>query len=63
MIIEIDGNKISCKQIDNGNWVCKDITIINPSIIDGIALMDKAIEKTETMLKKYNNGKHLKKSG
>jgi len=63
MIINIGENKVSCKQTSNGYWYVNDISISGISVMDNIELMDRAIEKITVVLKKYNNGKHLKKSG
>ena len=51
---DIGENKISTKQNASGFWYCTDITINCISIIDGIALMNRAIDETIEVLKEKN---------
>ena len=53
-IIKIGDNKVSVKQTSNGRWYTNELSISCYSIIDGIALMDRAIYETNMLLEKYN---------
>jgi len=52
--IDLGENKVSVKQSASGFWYCADITVNCTSVIDGVALMDKAIDQMNKVLKKYN---------
>ena len=51
---DIGENKVSMKQNASGFWYCTDITINCISIIDGIRLMQSAIEDVEKLLADKN---------
>jgi len=52
--IDLGENKVSVKQSASGFWYCADITVNCTSVIDGVALMDKAMERMNLVLMKYN---------
>ena len=53
--IDLGENKVSVKQSASGFWYCADITVNCTSVIDGINLMDRAVEEMAKILKKHNN--------
>jgi len=53
--IDLGENKVSVKQSASGFWYCADITVNCTSVIDGVALMDRAMEKMSAILKEHNN--------
>ena len=61
MDINIGENKISCKQSSKGYWYVDELSIYCNSIIDGLELMDRSIEKANKVLKKYNKNGEKKK--
>ena len=52
--IDLGENKVSVKQSASGFWYCADITVNCTSVIDGVGLMDRAIEEMAKILKKHN---------
>ena len=52
--IDLGENKVSVKQSASGFWYCADMTVNCTSIMDGVALMDKAILEMNKILEKYN---------
>jgi len=55
-------HKISFSQRANGLWYCSEISIYCNSVIDGIALMKRAIEDVEKVLKEKNKNDSKDKS-
>ena len=51
---DIGANKISVKQNSSGFWYCGELYINCVSIIDGIALMNRAIDEIQKILDKKN---------
>ena len=62
MEIIIGENKISAKQSSKGFWYVDEMSFYCNSIIDGLELLDRAIQKVNKILKKYNNGIEEKKN-
>ena len=60
--IDLGENKVSVKQSSSGFWYCADITVNCTSVIDGVELMDRAIEKMNLVLEKYNSKKEKKEN-
>jgi len=52
--VDLGENRVSLKQNASGFWYVNDMTVNCTSIMDGISLMDKAIEKMNKILIKYN---------
>jgi len=52
--IDLGENKVSVKQSASGFWYCADITVNCTSVIDGVALIDKAINEMSKVLERYN---------
>ena len=51
---DLGSNKVSFKQNSSGFWYVNELSINCISIIDGIELMGKAIEKATSILKNKN---------
>ena len=54
---DLGSNKVSFKQNSSGFWYVNELSINCISIIDGIELMGKAIDKASTILKVKNKVK------
>jgi len=52
---DIGSNRISIKQNASGFWYCGELTINCISIIDGIRLMESAIDELKQVLERKNN--------
>lgn len=52
--MDVGCNKVSVKQNSSGFWYCADLTINCVSIMDGIALIDKAIGEIIKVLEEKN---------
>jgi len=52
--IDLGENKVSVKQSASGFWYCADLTVNCTSVIDGVELMDRAIERMTEILCKHN---------
>jgi len=57
IILGIGENKISVKQNATGIWLCNELSIYCSDPINGIELMDKAIDLMSDMLSKKNKVK------
>ncbi len=58
--IVVGENKISCSQNSKGFWYCSEISIYCYNIMDGIQIMNIAIDEINKILEKKNMDKKQK---
>jgi len=58
--LNLGENKVSVKQTSSGFWYVNELSIGSLSIMDGIALMDRAMSETEKILLRFNKEKKSK---
>ena len=57
IILGLGENKVSVKQNSAGIWLCNELSIYCSDPLNGIELMDKAIDLMDVMLQKKNQVK------
>jgi len=53
--MNIGEHKITFSQSSKGHWYCSEISIYCNSVLDGIVLIEKAIDEVNKLLEKKNN--------